>query len=213
MSDINPKSLRGWRTASTYRSESMKITNTDNTKTSSDSRDLHPQLLLLLLLLFSGKKNIINILGKWGQGGAREHYMSIKEGERKTWELYSHAFWERALLSGLSGCQDEAKVHHWSATETADVEHLVFPLAHPTSLSVSVYLSLSLSASTHARSTWLSASTADLISLSLQCCYGNQHFGTTVPQSCNGSFNLILLQPEIPSRCRLQRALHTRWGP
>lgn len=166
MSDINPESLRGLESSSTCRgacnpphwSESRSITNADNTRFPPDGRDLHPQPL-------SGKKsNSINILEKW-----RTRDITIKR-ERERWELYSRAFWEAAVLSGLSGCQDEAKVHRWSATETADAEHLVFP-------DLSLLISLSLPAFTHARSTWLSASSADLISLSLSLslwgCYGN----------------------------------------
>lgn len=84
-----------------------------------------------------------------------------------------------------------------------------FPRSPPNRY-LSLFRSLSLSAFTHARSTWVSASTADMISISLQCCYGNQHFGTTVLQSCNGSVDVIFLQPDIPSLCHVHRA-HT-WG-
>lgn len=98
-------------------------------------------------------------------GEVRDERHNHKERGRERWELYSRAFWEAAVLSGLSGCQDEAKVHRWSATETADAEHLVFP-------DLSLLISLSLPAFTHARSTWLSASSADLISLSLSLSLG-----------------------------------------
>lgn len=70
---------------------------------------------------------------------------------------------------------------------------------------VSVSGDLSLSAFTHARSTWLAAYTADLVSLSVV-------MATTflVPlQSWNRSLNLMLQQPEILSVCHLQGA-HTR---
>lgn len=86
--------------------------------------------------------------------------------QTERWDLYSSALWDGALLSGLSGCQAEAKDHHRSATKTADVKHLAFP-------------SLSFSAFTHACSPGLSASTLDLISLSPLRCYGNQNLGIT----------------------------------
>lgn len=40
-----------------------------------------------------------------------------------------------------------------------------------------------------------------------QCCYGNQNFGTTVLQSCNGSLNLILDgAASYSNTCHLQEA-------
>lgn len=98
---------------------------------------------LQLLLLFSSKKQRHRHCWEV-KGGRDERARHGYQKEREGWELYSRAFWEGALLSGLSGCQDEAKVHHWSATETADVEHLVFP---PLTLHISICLCLSLSLS------------------------------------------------------------------
>lgn len=120
-------------------------------------------------------------------------------------DLCSVAFWEEVLLSGLSGWQDEAKDHHRSATETADVEHLLFPFV--------IHLSLSLSAFRRAHSDRLSASTLDLISLSLSLrCYGNQNLGTLVLWCCNGSC-IFMLWPEIPSQLRLLCTRGARSAP
>lgn len=109
------------------------------------------------------------------------------------------AFWEAAVLSGLSGCQDEAKVHRWSATETADAEHLVFP-------DLSLLISLSLPAFTHARSTWLSASSADLISLSLSLSLSGVVMVTTFwyyrPSVLEEELEF---DTEIPSQCPLPK--------
>lgn len=121
---------------------------------------------------FSSKRKQHQNPGEVKREWEREHGIKQKDA-------YSSALWDGALLSGLSGCQAEAKDHHRPATKTADVKHLAFP-------------SLSFSAFTHARSPGLAASTLDLISLSPLRCYGNQNLGITSLQLCDGSCGPIL---------------------
>lgn len=151
----------------------MKITNTDSTRFSSEGDDSTHRRCCCRC--FSSKRKQHQNPGEVKREKVRER--AWHQTER--WHLYSSALWDGALLSGLSGCQAEAKVHHRSATKTADVKHLAFP-------------SLSFSAFTHAHSPGLSASTLDLISLSPLCCYGNQNLGITSLQLCDGSCGPIL---------------------